>query len=62
MPEHDHRELTDAEKLNDGPPGNVAGKPIVEGTRLDDDNREQLPESEHDAVWAEATVTEHTHD
>lgn len=57
------RAPTEAEKLNTEEPGNVAGKPVLEGTPidadLDDDAREQVDPSAHDDVWAAAVVLDH---
>lgn len=62
--EHPEREATIAEKVNPvvPEPGNPAGKPIADGTVVptdDDEGREQVDESEHDDIWAQAEVTEH---
>lgn len=57
------RASTVAGKLNSDEPGNVAGKPVLEGTPLDvdlgEDAREQIDETERDAVWADAIVLPH---
>jgi len=59
----EEREPAEAEKLNTNEPGNVAGKPVTDGTDLvAGDDRRQVSVEDRDAVWADATVLEHDPD